>query len=161
MVTPYVYFNVNGIMCQPLFTNPETLTADYERESYLRKTGSCRSRNYIMVKELGERTVSIEYSITITTFADKESAKKTAKLLVEKCLAACVQIFPIESIYLWEGEICDENEYVLFIKSKTALFDKIMAAIKENHSYEVPEIIQIPVTSGLPEYFNWIDEVVK
>ena len=101
--------------------------------------------------------MSNEYSMIITTYPDKDTAKKTARLLVEKRLAACVQMFPIESVYLWKEKICDENEIMLFIKSKTALFDRISAAIKENHSYEVPEIIQIPITDGLPEYLRWIE----
>jgi len=98
------------------------------------------------------------YSIIITTTADKDSARKIAKLLVEKRLAACVQMFPIESIYYWQDKICEENEITLFIKSKTALFEEIKAAIRENHVYEVPEIIQIPITNGLPEYLKWIDD---
>jgi len=98
-----------------------------------------------------------EYSIIITTAADKESAKKIAWLLVEKRLAACVQMFPIESIYFWQDKICEENETILIIKSQTALFDEIKTAIKEIHSYEVPEIIQIPITNGLPEYLKWIE----
>ena len=100
-----------------------------------------------------------EYSIVITTAADKESAKTLAKVLVEKKLAACVQMFPIESVYLWQDKVCDGNEMALFIKSKTALFSKISAAIKENHAYEVPEIIQIPITDGLTEYLAWIGQI--
>ena len=102
-----------------------------------------------------------EYSLIITTAADRESAKKIARMLVEKQLAACVQMLPIESIYLWQEKICEENETALFIKSKTALFDEIKEAIKENHSYEVPEIIQMPVTDGLPEYLKWIDDCTR
>ena len=98
------------------------------------------------------------YSLFITTCANKESAREIARLLVEKKLAACGQIFPIESIYFWKEKICEENETMLYIKSKTVLFEKIKAAIKENHSYEVPEIIQIPITDGLPEYLKWIDD---
>ena len=70
-------------------------------------------------------------------------------------------MLPIESVYLWKGEICDEHEIALLIKSKAELFDKITAAIKENHPYEIPEIIQILITGGLPEYLNWIDECVE
>ena len=101
--------------------------------------------------------MNIEYSIVFTTCADKESAKAIAMLLVEKRLAACVQLFPIESIYVWQGKICDDSETALLIKSKTALFEEISAAIKGNHSYEVPEIIQIPITDGHHEYLKWID----
>ena len=99
-----------------------------------------------------------EYILIISTFADKGSAKKIAKQLVEQRLAACVQMLPIESVYLWKDEICDECEMLLLIKSKAALFDKITVAIKESHSYEVPEIIQIPITDGLPEYLKWIND---
>ena len=101
-----------------------------------------------------------DYSLIITTTADKESAKKLAKWLVENKLASCAQMFPIESIYFWQGKVCEENETALFIKSKTALFEKIKTAIKENHGYEVPQIIQIPITDGLPEYLKWIDDCV-
>jgi len=97
-------------------------------------------------------------SIIIATAANKDSAKKIARLLVEKRLAACAQMFPIESVYLWQGEICEDSETALLIKSKTALFGEIKAAIKEAHSYEVPEIIQIPITNGLPEYLKWIGD---
>ncbi|MCL2804645.1 MAG: divalent-cation tolerance protein CutA [Treponema sp.] len=100
------------------------------------------------------------YSITITTVSGKEAAAAISRLLVEKRLAACVQMFPVESIYSWQDKICQDNEIVLFIKSKTALFNEIKAFIKENHSYEVPQIIQVPVTDGLAEYLKWIDESV-
>jgi len=102
--------------------------------------------------------MSSEYSMIFTTFADKEAAKNAAKLLVEERLAACVQLLPTESVYLWKNEICDENEILLLIKSKTAFFDKIALTIKGTHPYEVPEIIQIPITNGLPEYLRWIDD---
>jgi len=99
-----------------------------------------------------------EYSMIITTAADRESARKIAMLLVEKRLAACAQMFPIESIYFWKDKVCEENETILLIKSKTGLFDNIKAAIREIHSYEVPEIVQIPITGGLGEYLKWIDD---
>ena len=98
-----------------------------------------------------------DYSIAITTYPNKEAAKRAAVLLVEQKLAACVQMFPVESVYFWQGEICDDKEVLLFIKSKTVLFDKIAAVIRENHTYEVPEIVQVPICGGLPEYLNWID----
>ena len=98
-----------------------------------------------------------QYSMIISTYPDKDSAKAIAKMLIEARLAACVQMFPIESMYSWKDKICDENEIMLIIKSKTELFDKIFAAIKEYHTYEIPEIIQVPITNGLSEYLNWID----
>ena len=98
------------------------------------------------------------YSIIISTFPDKEAAKNTAKLLIEQKSAACVQILPIESVYSWQDKICEDNEFLLLIKTKTALFEKVAALIKENHSYEIPEIIQVPIKDGLQAYLNWIDD---
>jgi periplasmic divalent cation tolerance protein len=97
-----------------------------------------------------------DYSITTSTFPDKESAKSAAKLLVEKKLAACVQLLPIESIYSWQGEIHDENEVMLIIKSKTVLFNEIADTIKKIHTYDIPQIVQLPITDGLPEYLQWV-----
>ena len=97
------------------------------------------------------------YSIIISTFPDKEAAKKTAKLLIEEKSAACVQILPIESVYSWQGEICEDAEFLLLIKTKTALFEKAAALIKTYHSYDVPEIIQLPISDGLPAYLDWIN----
>jgi len=100
--------------------------------------------------------MSSEYSIIVSTFPSKEIAKKTAKILVERQLAACVQSFPIESVYLWKNEVYDENEIMMLIKSRTKLFEEIATAIRELHPYEVPEIIQLPITGGFPEYLAWI-----
>ncbi|MCL2011137.1 MAG: divalent-cation tolerance protein CutA [Synergistaceae bacterium] len=102
-----------------------------------------------------------KYILIISTCADKETGKAIAKALVETRLAACVQMFPIESVYLWKDKICDEGEIMLFIKSKADLFDKISATIKENHPYEIPEIILVPIRDGLPEYLNWIDDCTE
>jgi len=101
-----------------------------------------------------------KYSIIISSFGDKDSAKKAAKMLVEQQLAACVQLFPIESIYLWKDRITEDDEVVLLIKSKTERFEEITTFIKKIHSYEIPEIIQIPITDGLPQYLDWIDDCV-
>ena len=101
------------------------------------------------------------YSMIISTCADRESAKEIAGLLVKRRLAACVQLFPIESIYVWEDEVKSGAEIALLIKSKASLFDKIAALIRENHEYEVPEIISVPITDGLPEYLKWIDDIAS
>ena len=72
-------------------------------------------------------------------------------------LAACVQIIPrIRSIYRWKGEICDEEEHLLIMKTRSALFPALQDRIRELHSYEVPEIVSFPLSAGLPEYLNWV-----
>jgi periplasmic divalent cation tolerance protein len=99
-----------------------------------------------------------KYAVTVTICGEAETAKLIAETLIEMRLAACVKMFPVASVYFWKGEIRNDNEIALFIKSKTELFDKIMSEIKEIHPYELPEIIQIPIITGLPEYFSWIEE---
>ena len=98
------------------------------------------------------------YSMVISTCATAEEARKIAKLLVEKHLAACVQMFPIESIYTWQDRLCEEKEIMIFIKTRIELTDQVEQEIKKNHSYDVPEIIDIPIDGGLPEYLSWIGE---
>ena len=99
-----------------------------------------------------------EYMLVTTACPDKASAKELARLLVEERLAACVQLMPIESVYSWKGEIHDENEVLLLIKTKSVLYERLQSLIWRNHSYEVPEIIQLPITGGLQAYMKWIDE---
>ena len=101
------------------------------------------------------------YSLVIATAGSKDNARSIAKLLVELRLAACVQMIPIESVYRWNEGICEDAEVALVIKSRTELFEAIKIAIKENHPYEVPEIIQVPITDGLPAYLNWIDDCTR
>jgi periplasmic divalent cation tolerance protein len=99
-----------------------------------------------------------DYTITTTTFPDNESAKSAARLLVERRLAACVQLLPINSVYSWHGEVCDENEILLVIKTRAALFNEVAAAIKEVHTCEIPQIVQMPIIGGTAEYLGWIGE---
>jgi len=93
-----------------------------------------------------------------TTCSDKNQAKKLAKVLLEKRLAACLQLSNIESFYKWEGEFCNDNEVLLTIKTKKKNFEKIESIIKELHSYDVPEIIAIDVNNISKDYKKFISE---
>jgi periplasmic divalent cation tolerance protein len=101
------------------------------------------------------------YCIVLTTTATREEADKIAALLLENRLAACVQISPVTSVYRWKGNVERENELRLVIKTTDELYDKVEKLIKENHSYEVPQIVKTPITGGLPEYLDWIAEETK
>lgn len=97
------------------------------------------------------------YILVFCTSSTKVSAQNIAKTLVKEKLAACVNISsPIESIYSWKSKICHEKEFLLTIKSKALLFKKLEKRIKELHSYEVPEIIALPILKGSEDYLNWI-----
>ena len=99
------------------------------------------------------------YCIILTTCASQEEADKIANVLIENKTAACVQISPITSIYRWKGKVEQENELRLTIKTTDELYPLVEKLIKENHSYEVPEIVKVPISGGMPEYLGWISAV--
>jgi periplasmic divalent cation tolerance protein len=100
-----------------------------------------------------------DYGVLLTTTPTREEAVKLAKLLTDEKLAACVQLMPIESFYLWQGKTQNEAEVLLLAKTRAALFDRAIARIKAVHSYSVPEIVALPFAAGFAGYLNWIDEV--
>ena len=102
-----------------------------------------------------------ECCVILTTVGDKDEADRLAELLVSRKLAACVQITPVSSVYTWKGALQKESEHLLLIKTATRRYDEVQAAIRENHSYEVPEIVQLPVERGLPAYLDWISTGTK
>jgi periplasmic divalent cation tolerance protein len=81
-----------------------------------------------------------------------------ARVLVEERLAACVNIIPARSCYLWEGKLNLEGEELLIIKTEERKIEHLMARIIELHSYRVPEIIVLPIVDGYPPYLHWITQ---
>jgi periplasmic divalent cation tolerance protein len=105
--------------------------------------------------------MSTIYSIVITTVSNREDAENIARALLERRLAACIQVTQIQSYYTWKEIVNVDDEQLLLIKCKQADFADIQQCIKANHSYEVPEIIQLPISAGLPDYLQWIGEVTR
>jgi periplasmic divalent cation tolerance protein len=103
----------------------------------------------------------IDYCVTVTTTKTKQEAKRIAAAMLEAKLAACVQLMPIESHYIWKGEVTDSSEILLLIKTRKNLFSDIQTLISKIHSYETPELIQLDIGAGLPEYLNWIQDNTK
>lgn len=104
----------------------------------------------------------MEYCIINCTAGNKEEALKISRELVKKKLIACSNIIPsITSVYSWEGGINEDSEVLMLMKTKTALFDSVKEEILKLHSYEVPEIIAVPVINGSESYIKWIDENTK
>ena len=92
----------------------------------------------------------------LTTVANAEDAAALADKLVQRNLAACVQELAIRSHYNWENKTQNEPEVLMLIKTPEALQDKVVSFIKSNHSYDLPEIIVLPVVGGLAEYLAWV-----
>ena len=101
------------------------------------------------------------YCMVLTTCPDREEAHKLASLLVRGHLAACVQVTDIKSYYTWKGEVNTDSEQLLIIKALADAYEKIENLIREHHSYEVPEIVQIPIDKGFGPYLDWISEVSR
>lgn len=102
-----------------------------------------------------------DYCVIVTTTDTKQEAKRIAAALLETKLAACVQLLPIDSHYIWKGEITESTEILLLIKTRKDLFSDIQTLISKIHSYETPELIQLDIGAGMPEYLNWIRDNTK
>ena len=99
--------------------------------------------------------------IVLTTAGSREEAEKIAHALVERRLAACVNIVgSIHSVYRWQGKVESATEHLLLIKTTAALFGAVSVAVSELHSYELPECIQLPIEAGSKEYLKWIEDSV-
>lgn len=100
----------------------------------------------------------MEYSMILTTCAQEEEARDLGSRLVEAKLAACVQIHPVTSIYTWQDKVHTDPEFRLIIKTQKGLYDQVEAFINARHSYEVPQIIEVPMGRGSADYLGWMDE---
>jgi periplasmic divalent cation tolerance protein len=102
------------------------------------------------------------HQLILCTCPDRDTADKIARQLVTGQLAACVNILPgILSVYTWQGQVESAQEHLLLIKSSKDRYQALEAAIRDNHPYDVPEIIAVPVEAGLPEYLHWIDSCLS
>lgn len=100
--------------------------------------------------------------IIMNTCPDLETAEGLARSLVETRLAACVNVLPKAlSVYRWKGAIESAEEHLLLIKSNTSRYSDVERHIVENHPYELPEIVAVPIVDGLDGYLSWVDKEVE
>jgi len=102
----------------------------------------------------------VKYMVVLVTTKDKDEAMSIAEVLVSERLAACANVLePVVSVYTWKGKIERSAEALMMLKTHADVFHLLVERVKELHSYDVPEIIGIPITGGNPAYLKWIDEV--
>jgi periplasmic divalent cation tolerance protein len=95
--------------------------------------------------------------VVLNTCGSEAEAERLARLLVDLRLAACVSIAPrIRSIYRWNGAVESSEEWLLLIKSSRSLFEPLRAALEGAHSYQVPEVLALPVVDGAANYLDWL-----
>jgi periplasmic divalent cation tolerance protein len=105
-----------------------------------------------------EEPQMVDYIQVLITIDREEKARDLQRLLVERRAAACVQVMgPIDSTYWWAGEVEDAQEWICLAKTQAERYDMLESLVKENHPYDVPEILAIPVLTGNKEYLDWIN----
>jgi periplasmic divalent cation tolerance protein len=110
-------------------------------------------------KEMPKGTDNI---VVLITAGSEEEAHKIAKLLVSQNKAACVNILPgVNSLFHWKGRLDSARESLLLVKTKASLFSEIISLVKTIHSYEVPEIIALPIIAGSEDYLKWLDDACQ
>ena len=99
--------------------------------------------------------------VVILSTVPQEKSEAMARALLDKRLVACINTLPVRSFYHWKGEFCDDQEHLLILKTTREKAEEVIAAIKEMHPYEVPEIIALPVIAGHAPYLAWVYEETK
>lgn len=101
------------------------------------------------------------YGVVLVTASSQQEGEAIAQALIEAQMAACVTLLPVQSIYTWQGQVMKEQEWQMVIKTDLAQFCRLEKKIREMHSYEVPEIIALPILAGSQPYLEWISDNVR
>lgn len=100
--------------------------------------------------------------LVVTSVGTEQQAVEISEELIARRLATCVNIVPcLRSIYRWKGKVCEDTEYLLLVKTPERLYERVSAAIRECHSYELPEILAFPITAADPTFHQWILQMVE
>ena len=100
-------------------------------------------------------------AVVLITAANEEQARSITRLLLNEKKAACVNIVPkVDSLFWWQGKLDSTQEVLLIVKTKVSLVSAIVETVKKIHSYEVPEVIALPIIAGNEDYLKWLDSVV-
>ena len=102
-----------------------------------------------------------DITLIMTSVGTEQQAVEISEDLIARRLATCINIVPcLRSIYRWKGKICEDTEHLLLIKTPQRLFDEVSAAIREFHSYELPEILALPITNAEANFHEWVLKMV-
>ncbi len=145
-----------------MWAGPATPAADFIIEYAVDKARRRHTSNLGAAAFYAARFYMTHHRLVLTTTSSPGEARKLANALVEKRLAACVNILPkIASIYRWKDKVEESQEFLLLIKTTDSSVEKVREAIQELHSYELPECIVLPIEGGSEAYLKWIDDSVS
>ena len=99
--------------------------------------------------------------VILITTSTEEEAHRIADLLLNQRKAACINILPVDSLFWWQGRLEKAKESLLIVKTRASLLPEVIALVKGAHSYQIPEIIALPILGGNEDYLKWIDSEVK
>ena len=106
--------------------------------------------------------MSGNYIVVLVTVDSEEQAKRICDVLLQRKLIACANIVKdVQSFFWWKGKVDQSSELMVIMKSRSELLEEIIRLVKENHSYDVPEVVALPIVGGNPDYLRWIDESVE
>jgi len=97
-----------------------------------------------------------EYCVVLTTTDNHSVKQQLINEILSRKLAACIQTFPIESHYFWQGRVCHDDEILISIKTLTVHYSQLTQVIEAHHNYDLPQIIQVPIADGFTPYLEWI-----
>ena len=100
-------------------------------------------------------------ALVYVTAPSEEEARKMARELIEKKLAACANIFPISSLYRWKGKLQEEREVAMILKTSVERVEEVIRELRRIHPYELPCVLSLPVSKGLPEFLRWVEEETR
>ncbi len=104
----------------------------------------------------------MSYLLLLTTCPNETTAQQLAHNLVKNELVACINLLPqVRSIFKWQGQVVEENEILLLMKTRQECYTAVEAMLQAQHPYEIPELIALSIEQGLPDYLQWIDKTVK
>ena len=104
----------------------------------------------------------VEHLVVLVTASSEQEARQIARALVTKMLAACASVVPgITSIYRWQDEVQEDQEWLLVVKTRRDVLDAVIEEVQRLHSYDVPEIIALPLVGGNQDYLRWLDKGVE
>ena len=105
---------------------------------------------------MGDLSAAPEFTVVMSTVGSEDAAARLAHGAVEQGLAACVQSSPIASVYRWEGDVQQDREVLLLFKTASDRVAALRDFIQEQHEYDVPEILELPVSGGSADYLGWV-----